>query len=67
MGAWQNTILHRGAIFIKDSIGIGFGTPSFCEERDDGVLDIHAFNGLPTKFIAIPLSLFSFHFAAPSP
>jgi hypothetical protein len=36
-------------------------------ERDDVVAGIHSLDGVPTKFVAIPLSLFSFHFAAPFP
>jgi hypothetical protein len=34
-------------------------------ERDDVVARIHSFNGLTTKFVTVPLPLFSFHFAAP--
>src|SRR6266576_1257903 len=36
-------------------------------ERNDVVARIHPFNGLPTKFVTVPLPLFSFHFAAPFP
>jgi hypothetical protein len=36
-------------------------------ERDDVVPGIHSLDGVPTKFVAIPLSLFSSHFAAPFP
>ena len=36
-------------------------------ERDDVVTGIHSLDGVPTKFVAIPLSLFSSHFAAPFP
>jgi hypothetical protein len=36
-------------------------------ERDDVVARIHSFNGLTTKFVTVPLPLFSFHFAAPFP
>src|SRR6202008_4749779 len=34
-------------------------------ERDDVVTGIHSLDGVPTKFVAIPLSFFSSHFAAP--
>ena|SRR6201984_1771506 len=36
-------------------------------ERDDVVIGIHSLEGVPTKFVAIPLSPFSSHFAAPFP
>jgi len=36
-------------------------------EPDNVIAGIHSLNSLPAKFVAIPLSLFSFHFAAPFP
>jgi hypothetical protein len=34
---------------------------------NDVAARIHSLNGLPPKFITVPLSYFSFHFAAPFP
>jgi hypothetical protein len=36
-------------------------------EPDDVAAHLHSFNSLSPKLVTVPLPLFSFHFAAPSP
>jgi hypothetical protein len=41
--------------------------PELSGEPDDAVAIMHSFDCLSSKFVAVPLCLFSFHFAAPFP
>ena len=61
----------RGRIALVESITPNVKQsstyPEIPRERDDVVARVHSFNGLTTKFVTVPLPLFSFHFAAPFP